>query len=56
MLKEKRVPGYNKEAYECKRVLMPSRDGSTEIPVNLVYRKDVMERQRADGKPLHAHL
>jgi oligopeptidase B len=56
VLKEKRVPGYDKEAYGCERVLVPSRDGATEIPVNLVYRKDVLERQRADGLPVHAHL
>ena len=33
-----------------------SRDGKTEIPVNLVYRKDIMEKHLADGEPVHTHL
>jgi len=43
VLKEKKVPGYNKEDYGCDRITVPSRDGTTEIPCSLVYRKDIME-------------
>lgn len=36
--------------------MVKSRDGKTDIPVNVVYRKDVMEKHLADGKPVHTHL
>lgn len=55
-LKDKVVPGYDKDLYGCDRIMVKSRDGKTDIPVNLVYRKDVMEKHAADGKPVHAHL
>ena len=56
VLKEKAVPGYDKELYDCDRIMVPSRDGKTEIPVNLVYRREDMEAHKAHGKPLHTHL
>lgn len=55
VIKEKNVPGYNKAEYDCDRITVTARDG-TEIPVSLVYRKDVMEKHLADGKPVHVHL
>ena len=54
ILKERAVPGYNKELYGCDRVTVTSRDGNTEIPVSLVYLKSVMER--AQTEPVHVHL
>jgi oligopeptidase B len=56
VLKEKQVPGYDKELYACDRITVTSRDGKTEIPVSLVYRKDVMEEHVASGKPVPTHL
>ncbi|CAB9499500.1 Dipeptidyl aminopeptidase BI [Seminavis robusta] len=59
VLKDKLVPGYDKNLYNCERVMALSRDGTTEIPVNLVYRKDIMEQHVASsggGEPVHCHL
>jgi oligopeptidase B len=56
VLKERQVPGYDKELFACDRITVTSRDGKTEIPVSLVYRKDVMEEHVASGKPVHTHL
>jgi oligopeptidase B len=44
VLKERFVPGYEKELYACERLTVTARDGTTEIPVSMVYRKDVMEQ------------
>lgn len=56
VIKEKTVPGYNKESYDCDRLMVLARNGETKIPVNLVYRKDVMKRHLSEGKPVHLHL
>jgi oligopeptidase B len=40
ILKTKAVPGYEKDLYACDRTTVLSRDGRTEIPVSMVYRKD----------------
>jgi len=55
VLKKKNVPGYDGALYACDRTTVLSRD-SVEIPVSLVYRKDVMEEYMANGKPLPTHL
>lgn len=56
VLKQKYVPGYDRSKFACQRINVQSRDGSTGIPVSLVYRKDVMEEHIASGKPVHVHL
>ena len=56
VLKERAVPGYNRMEYACDRITVQSRDGSTQIPVSLVYRKDVMEQNLQKGEPVHVHL
>jgi oligopeptidase B len=56
VLKSKAVPGYNKDEYSCDRITVKSRDGTTEIPVSLVYRTDVMEQHLQDGIPIPTHL
>jgi oligopeptidase B len=56
VLKERAVPGYDKELYACERTTVKSRDGSVDIPVSLVYRKDVMEDHLQSGKAVHTHL
>ena len=55
VLKERAVPGYDKNLYGCERTTVKSRDGTTDIPVSLVYRKDVMERAK-NGEPVNTHL
>lgn len=55
VVKERNVPGYQKSRYDCERITVTARDG-TEIPVSLVYRKDVMEEHLKEGKPVHTHL
>jgi len=56
VLKSKQVPGYNKELYGCDRLHVRSRDGKTDIPISVVYRKDVMEKVKAGGKaPTHLY-
>lgn len=56
VLKQKNVPGYDKSVYGCERTTVTSRDGRTEIPISLVYRKDVMEEHVASGKTVPVHL
>lgn len=56
VLKEKNVPGYDKSLYGCERLTVQSRDGKAQIPVSMVYRKDVMEKHLASGEPVHTHL
>ena len=51
------VPGYDASLYATRRVLCPSRDGTAEIPITLLWRKDMCET--ADGElaasPLHLY-
>jgi len=56
VLKERKVPGYDQSKFACERTTVISRDGKTEIPVSIVYRKDVLEDHIASGKPVHTHL
>lgn len=56
VLKAKKVPGYSKDLYGCDRRNVLSRDGETEIPISIVYRKDVMEKAKAGEKvPIHLY-
>ena len=56
VLKAKEVPGYDKKLYGCDRLHVRSRDGKTDIPISVVYRKDVMERVKAGEKaPTHLY-
>lgn len=55
VLKSKNVPGYDKELYGCDRLNVLSRDGTTQIPISVVYRKDVMEKVKA-GERVPVHL
>jgi oligopeptidase B len=56
LLKAKHVPGYDQDLYECDRLTVLSRDGTTQIPISMVYRKDVMEKANTEGTPVHTHL
>lgn len=56
VLKSKTVPGYDKSLYDCERLLVKSRDGETNIPVLMMYRKDVMEKHLESGQPVPTHL
>jgi oligopeptidase B len=56
VLKERAVPGYDRHEYACDRVKVKSRDGSAEIPVSLVYRKDILEKNQLTGEPVYVHL
>lgn len=56
MIKATNVPGYNKDLYAGERVTIRSRDGMTDIPVSMVYRKDVMEKVgRGQRAPTHVY-
>jgi len=55
VLKEKEVPGYQKEFYACKRTTVMSRDGKTEIPVSLVYHRNVLEEGNHGPIPTHLY-
>jgi oligopeptidase B len=55
-VKKRTVPGYDRSMYSCERITVTSRDGETQIPVSLVYRKDVMNQHLATGDPVHLHL
>jgi oligopeptidase B len=56
VLKSKNVPGYDRTLFDCRRTFVKSRDGHTEIPVSMVYRKDVMEKHLKTKEPVHVHL
>mmetsp|Transcript_17994 Transcript_17994/g.20382 ORF Transcript_17994/g.20382 Transcript_17994/m.20382 type:complete len:910 (-) Transcript_17994:51-2780(-) len=60
VLKEQDVPGYDKSLYACERVTVPSREcgegGTVQIPVSIVYRKDVMEKVMKNGETVPTHL
>lgn len=57
VLKEKAVPNYDRSLYGCDRVWVKSRGpDSVDIPVSIVYRKDVMEEHKKTGKPIPTHL
>jgi oligopeptidase B len=56
VLKERAVPGYDRTLYACERTTVLSRSGTTEIPISLVYRLDVMEEHRRTGEALCVHL
>lgn len=55
VLKAKSVPGYDKEMYGCDRLEVTSRDGKTQIPVSLVYKKETMDKAKA-GETVPIHL
>ena len=55
VLKSKVVPGYDKDLYGCDRLEVLSRDGKTQIPVSVVYRKETMEKVKA-GERVPVHL
>ena len=56
VLKQKNVPGFVKADYACERITVTSRDGKTEIPVSMVYRRDVLEQHVSSGKTVPVHL
>lgn len=53
---EKPVPGYQKELYQCQQVLVLSRDGKTQIPVSLVYRKSTWRKLKDKKESVPIHL
>jgi len=56
VLKSKVVPGYDKELYGCDRMEVLSRDGKTQIPISVVYRKDTMEKVKTGELKVPVHL
>jgi len=56
VVKQKNVPGYNKDEFDCDRFFVTSRDGKTQIPVLLVFQKKVMEEHLKTGKTVPTHL
>ena len=56
VLYERRVPGYQKDQYQCTRVHVLSRDGRTKIPVSLVYRASTWTKLKERGELVPIHL
>lgn len=56
VIKSKLVPGYVKDNYDCARITVKSRDGKTDIPVSMVYRRDVMKKHIESGQTVPVHL
>lgn len=56
VVKMQNVPGYNKHDFECQRFFVTSRDGTTSIPVLMVYSKSVMEEHQKTSNPVLTHL
>ena len=46
-LHETKIPGYSKEQYDSQRLYVLSRDGQTQIPVSVVYRKTNGKRKQS---------
>ena len=55
ILKSKDVPGYDKESYGCDRLEVLSRDGTTKIPISVVYTNDAMDKVK-NGERVPVHL
>ena len=55
ILKSKVVPGYQKDSYGSDRLEVLSRDGKTQIPISVVYRKSTMEKVK-NGERVPVHL
>ncbi|VEU40604.1 unnamed protein product [Pseudo-nitzschia multistriata] len=56
VLKSKTVPGYEKDSYGCDRLEVLSRDGTTKIPISVVYRKSTMEKvENGERVPVHLY-
>ncbi|KAL7520807.1 hypothetical protein ACHAWX_005510 [Stephanocyclus meneghinianus] len=56
LLKEKEVPGYEKKLYACERTTVSSRDGKTDIPISLVFRRDVLHHHAGNSSGIPIHL
>ena len=54
VMKQNHIPNYNKDEYDCQRFMVLSRDGQTQIPVSMLYRKDVMDDDDS-GKIKYIH-
>lgn len=52
LLKEQPCPNYDRSLYASQQIFCPSADGSTTIPMSMVYRKD----KRTAGAPTPVHL
>jgi len=50
------IPGYDKDQYGSTRISVPSRDGQTQIPVSLVYRKSTWTKMKDEDQPVPIHL
>lgn len=56
ILKSKVVPNYQKDLYGCDRLKVLSRDGKTQIPISVVYKKSTMEKvQNGEKVPVHLY-
>ena len=53
VIKQRTVVGYDPSDYSCDRILVRSRDGTTLIPLSLVWRKDLRTQI---GVPQHVHM
>lgn len=47
-MKAKAIPGYNSDNYITERIFAPSRDGKTQIPISLIYKKGFLKN--GEGK------
>lgn len=56
VVKAKNVPSYDKNKYDCQRLTVTSRDGHTEIPISVVYKRETMEKHVDSGEPVPVHL
>ena len=46
-VKEKKIPNYNPDLYTTERVMAPSRDGTSKIPLSLIYKKGLQKNGMA---------
>ena len=54
LVRETKIPGYNKDLYVTGRFDVLSRDGKAQIPVDYIARKDVMAKATT-GEKVHVH-
>ena len=53
LIKKSVVPNYDASKYACARFKVRSRDGKTDIPVSMVWNKEL---RKPEGEPQHLHL
>ena len=53
--KVKKIPGYNPDLYEYDRIFAPSREKGVMIPISIIYKKDMHQREKPQKMLLYGY-